>query len=131
MQGNGEPPNKVHFNRKNSGPCLWFLLSLKPSMPYIPCNAIDKRTPSRKNELSHTDSKPGTHQGGSPSERGTVRNPKLGYLLYSETPTKHKVLHPWEGKQGLKNLAQKRSPSGFFILFSIVNDGWVFGQLSS
>ena len=30
--GNGKPPHEFHFPRKNSGPCLWFLLRLKLSM---------------------------------------------------------------------------------------------------
>ena len=31
-KGNGLPPYKVHFPRKNSEPCLWFLLRSKSSM---------------------------------------------------------------------------------------------------
>ena len=28
-EDNGKPPHKIHFPRKNSGPCLWFLLRSK------------------------------------------------------------------------------------------------------
>ena len=31
-EGNGKPPHEFHFPRKNSEPCLWFLLRSKPSM---------------------------------------------------------------------------------------------------
>ena len=28
-EGNGKPPHKIHFPRKNSEPCLWFPAKLK------------------------------------------------------------------------------------------------------
>ena len=31
-EGNGKPPHESHFPRKNSEPCLWFLLRSKSSM---------------------------------------------------------------------------------------------------
>ena len=31
-EGNGKPPHELHFPRKNTEPCLWFLLCLKSSM---------------------------------------------------------------------------------------------------
>ena len=33
-EGNGKPPHEFHFLRKNSEPCLWFLLRLKSSMQH-------------------------------------------------------------------------------------------------
>ena len=31
-EGNGKPPHKIHFPRRSSEPCLWFLLRSKSSM---------------------------------------------------------------------------------------------------
>ena len=31
-ESNGKPHHKIHFPRKNLGPCLWFLLRSKSSM---------------------------------------------------------------------------------------------------
>ena len=36
-EGNGQPPHRILFPRKNSEPCLWFLLRSKPSML---CNSM-------------------------------------------------------------------------------------------
>ena len=34
-EGNGKPPREFHFPRKNSEPCLWFLLSSSLLIPAV------------------------------------------------------------------------------------------------
>ena len=44
-EGKGKPPHEFHFPRKNSEPCLWFLLCLKSS---VQCSSKVDLLPSGK-----------------------------------------------------------------------------------
>ena len=56
ISGNGKPPHKIHFPRKNSEHCLWFLLRWKSSMQCSSMRLYDHKKgdhlfPSRLRDL--------------------------------------------------------------------------------
>ena len=54
-EGNGKPPHKIHFPRKNSKLCLWFLLrsksSLQSSERIYKFHSASKNSPSKDTNL--------------------------------------------------------------------------------